>query len=142
MSPEALARIHAASFALPPPWAAREFEGFLTDPTCFLETVHEGLTLVGFALFRVAADQAELLTLAVAPDARRQGHARNLVVRGLVQAQARGAQSCFLEVAANNDAAMALYRATGFVEVGRRAGYYRGAGHASVDALVLEAVLT
>lgn len=141
MSPEAFAALHASAFTLPPPWSARDFAGFLADPTCLLETAQEGRVLQGFALLRVAGDEAELLTLAIAPEARRKGLARRLLAQGLARAQARGATRCFLEVAADNSAALALYRVAGFAEVGQRRGYYRAPGRAPVDALVLEASL-
>ncbi len=141
MSPEALAAVHAAAFQWPAPWSARDFRAFLADSTCFVELAHHGMALAGFALFRVASGEAELLTLAVAPDARRQGHARRLLAQGLEKARRRGAERCFLEVAESNGAALALYRAAGFAEVGRRKGYYRHHGLASMDALVLEASL-
>lgn len=141
MSAEALAAVHAAAFRWPAPWSVPDFRAFLADQTCFLEHAHDGMALAGFALFRVAGGEAEVLTLAVVPGARRQGHARRLLVQGLAQARARGAERCFLEVAETNDAARALYCAAGFTEVGRRKGYYRRHGHAPVDALVLEAAL-
>ncbi len=141
MSPEALARLHAVCFTLPPPWSARDFAGFLSDPTCLFESAHQGMELQGFALLRVAGDDAEVLTLAIAPQARRLGHARRLLAQGLARARARGAARCVLEVAETNAPAMALYAAAGFACVGRRKGYYRQQGQAAVDALVLEAPL-
>src|SRR5947209_197660 len=91
----------------------------------------------GMVLARVAADEAEILTLAVLPDRRRRGLARALLERTMQAAARRGAGAMFLEVAEANRAARALYEGAGFVEVGRRRGYYRGGG----DALVLRAVI-
>jgi ribosomal-protein-alanine N-acetyltransferase len=91
----------------------------------------------GFLLGRAVAGEAELLTLAVAPEARRLGLGRKLVARFLYQAQLRGAVRAFLEVKADNAAAVALYESAGFTPAGRRRGYYRSADGTRTDALVL-----
>jgi ribosomal-protein-alanine N-acetyltransferase len=90
----------------------------------------------GFILVRIAADEAEILSLGVAPESRRKGLAHALVLAGAAQAFAEGARRLFLEVNANNAAAGALYWQLGFSEAGRRKGYYADAGGAQ-DALVL-----
>lgn len=141
MTPEALARLHAACFTQPPPWSAASFRNMLADPACHLETRASDGKLAGFALFRMAADEAELLTLATAPDARRQGHARALVHAGLAAMQSRGAGVCFLEVAADNAPAIRLYQMLGFDLQGRRKAYYRASGRVTQDALVFRARL-
>ena len=92
----------------------------------------------GRVLARIAAEEAEILTLAVAPAARRQGLGRALLLAAMEEAARRGAREMFLEVAAANPAARALYAACGFTEVGLRRGYYAGGG----DALILRAPLT
>lgn len=141
MSPDALAALHRQCFTLPPPWSAQDFAGFLADPqTCLLCRVEQD-ALRAFALFRVITDEAELLTLATAPEQRRSGLARGLMQQGLAQIQARGARVCYLEVAADNTAALALYTGLGFVQIGKRRGYYHAPGHAPRDALVFQAVL-
>lgn len=89
--------------------------------------------IVGWIAFRRVLDEAELLRVAVDPDARRRGVARALLEHGLAVVGEHGARECHLEVAAENAAALALYRAFGFREVGRRKGYY-GVGR---DALLL-----
>jgi ribosomal-protein-alanine N-acetyltransferase len=86
---------------------------------------------------RAIAGEAEVLTLAVEPAHRRRGAARALLRGALAQATAAGAEQAFLEVAADNAAALALYREEGFEEAGRRAGYYQRPGARAVDALVL-----
>ncbi|WP_374392396.1 GNAT family N-acetyltransferase [Tabrizicola sp.] len=133
MTPEALAALHARCFRSPPPWNAADFAGFLADPLAFLLVEGDA----GFLLGRAVAGEAELLTLAVAPEARRRGLARMLVARFLYQAQLRGADRAFLEVAADNAAAIALYESAGFAPAGRRRGYYRGPYGQRTDALVL-----
>ncbi len=139
-TPEELAALHAQCFLLPPPWRAADFAPFLADPACVLCQKREGGALRAFALLRVAADEAELLTLATAPDARRKGLARAVLQEGLAQVATRGARACFLEVAAPNLAARALYESLGFQAQGLRRGYYRAGGQVA-DALVFRAEL-
>lgn len=133
MTPEALAALHARCFRSPPPWSAADFAGFLADPLCFLLVEGDA----GFLLGRAVAGEAELLTLAIAPEARRLGLGRKLLSRFLYQAQLRGAERAFLEVAADNAPALALYESAGFSGAGRRRGYYQGPEGRRTDALVL-----
>ena len=137
MTPEALAALHAAAFTHPRPWSAAEFAALLAGPGVFLLT--EGTE--GLLMGRALAGEAELLTIAVAPSARRRGLGARLVGRFLDAAAARGADRAFLEVAADNVAAQALYASAGFAPAGRRRGYYRDAAGAAVDALVLSRAL-
>jgi ribosomal-protein-alanine N-acetyltransferase len=132
MTPAALARLHALCFTTPRPWTVSEFETLLARPDVLLIAMSDG-----FALGRVAADEAEVLTVAVAPGARRQGLGQRLLSDLVAQAAARGAATVFLEVAADNDPARALYHAAGFAEVGRRPGYYRQSDGTRSDALLL-----
>lgn len=127
-----LAAIHAASFTLPRPWSAAEVAAVLATPGAFLLEEPEG-----FLIGRALAGEAELLTLAVAPGARRCGTGARLVAGFLSQAASAGAARAFLEVAADNAPALALYAGAGFRPAGRRPGYYRQPGAAPTDALVL-----
>ena len=127
-----LAAIHAASFVVPRPWSDVEFVRLLASPRVFLLTEPDA-----FLLARVVADEAELLTLAVAPADRRKGIGRRLVGQFLAASRSRGANRAFLEVSADNPAAIVLYRAMGFVEAGHRKGYFRAPDGPSADALVL-----
>lgn len=133
MTPDDLARLHASCFTRPRPWSANEFRNLSAAQGSLLLT--DG---AAFLLGRVIGPEAELLTLAVDPAARRRGQGRALVTRFLAAARAQGAETAFLEVAADNAAAIALYAATGWTEAGRRRGYY-GEG---IDALVLRHDLT
>jgi [ribosomal protein S18]-alanine N-acetyltransferase len=133
MTPAELATLHARAFTTPRPWSEAEFASLLTDPLAFLLVEGDAAFLLG----RAVAGEAELLTIAVAPEARRLGLGRKLVGRFIYQARLRGAESAFLEVAEDNIAARALYRASGFTEAGRRRGYYRTPQGTAVDALVL-----
>lgn len=133
MTPEALALLHARCFRSPPPWSAADFAGFLADPLAFLLVEGDA----GFLLGRAVAGEAELLTLAVAPEARRLGLGRKLVARFVYQAQVRGAVRAFLEVKADNAPALALYESAGFARAGLRRDYYRDPDGTRSDALVL-----
>jgi [ribosomal protein S18]-alanine N-acetyltransferase len=127
---EALAALHAAAFPPADRWGADAIALMLDLPGTF--AIHQPGQ--GFALARVAAGEAEILTLAVHPDSRRQGHGAALLAGAMAGAAARGATAMFLEVAERNAAARALYAAAGFAEVGRRRRYYPDGG----DALVLK----
>ncbi len=118
--PEALAALHAACFAThPAPWPASGFRDLLADPKTFVIEA-PGAFLAG----RVVAGEAELLTLATAPHARRQGLARRLLARFDAESAARNAAAAFLEVAEDNAPARALYAGAGWRAVGRRPRYY------------------
>ncbi len=90
----------------------------------------------GFILCRQAADEAEVLTLAIAPEYRRQGLAGRLLDVAIAAAVKVGATAVFLEVAANNTPGLGLYAAAGFIQVGRRRRYYSTAS-GGIDALIL-----
>ncbi|MBY5973995.1 ribosomal protein S18-alanine N-acetyltransferase [Ferrimonas balearica] len=127
-----LARIHAACFTTPRPWTAQELDRLIVDPACFL-VAEPG----GFLLGRTTLDEAEILTLAVDPAHRRQGLGRTLVAAFEETARARGATIAFLEVAADNAPAIALYLGAGFVRAGRRPRYYRAPDGEMKDAEIL-----
>ena len=137
MTPAELAALHGRAFTTPRPWTEAELAAFLADPLAFLLVEGDA----GFLLGRTVAGEAEVLTLAVAPEARRRGLGRRLVSRFLYQARLRGAETAFLEVAEDNAAAQALYARAGFVLSGRRRGYFRGPDGRAVDALVLRRLL-
>ncbi|MBS8228902.1 GNAT family N-acetyltransferase [Vannielia litorea] len=131
MTPEALAALHAACFETPRPWRAEEFESLLAQESVFLigdET--------GFALGQSAGAEAELLTLAVAPESRRRGLGRTRLDAFHTEAAQRGATTTLLEVSATNAPALALYEAAGYREIGRRRAYYRAPDGHRTDALV------
>jgi len=134
----ALAKAHASAFEAP--WPPEAFSGLMGTPGVFALAAVDGAP-IGLILMRAIAGEAEVLTLAVEPSHRRQGVARALLQAGLSQAAAAGAEEAFLEVAADNVGALALYRAEGFVEAGHRGGYYRRPGGEAVDALVLRRTL-
>ena len=91
----------------------------------------------GFVILTLAADEGEIINLGVIPSARRKGLARELVAAAIAHARAEGATRMFLEVAEDNRAARALYAGAGFVQAGRRSGYYARPDGSRVDALLL-----
>jgi ribosomal-protein-alanine N-acetyltransferase len=129
-----LAAIHAAAFPPAEAWGTDAISLQLALPGLFGFLDARG----GMLLARVAAEDAEVLTLAVAPWVRRQGVARMLLHTAITEACARGATALFLEVSAANVAAQALYRQAGLTEVARRPGYYPDGS----DAIVLRMKLS
>jgi ribosomal-protein-alanine N-acetyltransferase len=129
----AMAAIHAASFPPGERWGADAMALQLGLPGAFGYLAGPE----GFVLARVAADEAEILTLAVVPASRRTGLATALLSAARARAADDGATAMLLEVAEANDAARALYARLGFTQVGRRRDYY-GTGK---DALVLKCAL-
>ena len=95
---------------------------------------------VGFLLSRQGADEEELLLLAVAPAVRRRGVAAALIARFVAEAASRGVARLFLQMREGNQAE-ALYRAHGFLPIGRRREYYRGPGGSRIDAITFARVL-
>lgn len=132
MTPSAFAELHATAFSTPRAWTALEFEQILGQRG----TIWYGNTKC-FVLMRVIADEAEILTLATAPEHRRKGLAIKALEAGEILAQQSGAKRVFLEVAEDNAAACKLYARAGYVQVGRRPGYYVPKDGAPVAALVL-----
>ena len=130
----ALAQVHAAAFDHA--WSAAEIAQLLDGPGGFALLVETDAPLA-FILCRAVAGEAEILTLAVDPAARRRGLARALVDAAAGAARMAGADVMFLEVAHDNLPAIGLYQAAGFDRVGLRRGYYdRGAAPAA-DAIVM-----
>jgi ribosomal-protein-alanine N-acetyltransferase len=137
----AMARAHATSFDAP--WSADDIADLLGGPGVFglvVRSAKPEAEVLGFVLARAVAAEAEILTLAVNPAARRQGLAHALL-QAAIGAAAGVAEVMFLEVAADNAAAIALYEAAGFALAGRRRAYYDRAGDAAMDALVLRKAL-
>ena len=91
----------------------------------------------GLAICRVAADEAELLTIAVRPAYRRRGAARHLLTAAIDHARSAGARALFLEVATDNPGARALYELAGFCAIGNRPAYFRRGDRPAADALVM-----
>ena len=137
------ARLHAEAFAPlgERPWTRQDVAGLLAAPGCSGFLLCRGAEDAGVALCRVAADEAELLTVAVRPALRRQGGGRRLLEAVMQNVREAGAASLFLEVGVDNPAARALYEGLGFHPVGHRRAYYPRAGGAAADAVVMRLTL-
>ncbi len=131
---EAMAAVHAAAAPDGEGWDAAAIARQLALTGTFGLVDPGG----GMVLARVAADEAEIMALAVIPEARRQGRGTALLAAAEERAGAGGALAMYLEVGEHNGAARALYARAGYVPVGRRRGYYRDGS----DALVLKKPLS
>ena len=130
----ALADVHALAFDHP--WSAEEIAELMSGPGAFAQLA-ESAGPVAFILCRAIAGEAEILTLAVSPAARRRGVARGLVEAAAGAARIAGAEAMFLEVADDNLAAIGLYEGAGFTRAGLRRGYYDRGPQGLADALVM-----
>jgi [ribosomal protein S18]-alanine N-acetyltransferase len=135
-----LAELHASGFL--ESWSEESLDKLLASPGVFALVADRDGQIAGFVMAREAAGEAEILTIAVAPEARRAGLGRVLVAAAAARAAQMGATSFFLEVATGNAAARGLYTGLGFAEAGRRKGYYEGSAfEPAQDALILRADL-
>jgi ribosomal-protein-alanine N-acetyltransferase len=130
----ALAALHAASFRRG--WSEPEFERLLTQQNVHCDKAVAGSALDGFVISRTAADEAEILSIAVRAARRARGLGRKLLDLHLRRLAGLGVRAVFLEVDERNAAALRLYRRAGFQEVSRRNAYYKNASD-SAAALVL-----
>lgn len=130
----AVAALHALAGA--DEWSQAACETLLRDPVIFGFAAERGGDMSGSVLARAAGGEAEILMIAVAPDARRRGIATALTRAALAAALARGAATMHLEVSEENIGAIALYRDLGFIDAGRRIGYYV-TPHGRVDARIM-----
>lgn len=135
----ALAATHAQGFDRP--WDEVDFLEILGQPG-IAAFIAEAGDPAGLAICRIAAGEAEILTIAVAPWARRRGVARALMTAALGAARGAGASEVFLEVDINNLPAIGLYSRLGFLRAGLRKGYYDRGAAGRADALVMRLDLT
>jgi ribosomal-protein-alanine N-acetyltransferase len=135
-----LSILHREDFVRP--WSQEEFAALLEESTVFgyaaREVGHPDDDIAGFVLARQAADEAEILTVAVARAQRRHGLGWRLMDAVLRQLHADRAEALFLEVDETNVPAIALYRGLGFHQVGKRSNYYEASGpRGRTNALVM-----
>jgi ribosomal-protein-alanine N-acetyltransferase len=130
----AMAAAHALAFEAS--WREDEFEDLLEGEGIYGFLAEDDAPL-GVILCRVAVDEVEILTVGVTPAARRHGVAQALITAGLAAARQRGATQAFLEVAVDNDPAIALYERLGFQRAGKRLYYYDRGPAGRMDALVM-----
>ena len=133
----ALAAAHALAFQ--PSWNQSEIADLLTGMGAF-GLIIEDPEPVAMILCRAVAGEGEVLTLAVDPAARRRGLGSTLVAAATRLLCENGATEIFLEVAADNRVAIALYERHGFVPAGRRVAYYVRPNGA-MDAIIMRCAL-
>ena len=119
------------------PWTRRDMAELLASPGVAGLLLEVDGADAGMAICRVAADEAELITIAVRPVHRRRGVARRLLAAAVDHVRSAGARSLFLEVAADNPAALRLYELSGFCPAGNRPAYFRRGDGPAADALVM-----
>ncbi|SIS66528.1 ribosomal-protein-alanine N-acetyltransferase [Roseivivax lentus] len=136
MSPDAAAAILAAAYRHQRAWTAQEVAATLETPGARLFHT-QGAVLIA----RLLPEEAEILALATDPARQRTGAAMQLLQSFHVAARSEGATRAFLEVAAANAPARALYTAAGYAEIGRRPRYYRLVDGHRDDAVVMQRAL-
>jgi [ribosomal protein S18]-alanine N-acetyltransferase len=130
-----LAQLHGASFHRG--WGESEFESMLAERNTLVHRLRLGRKIVGFAVSRFAADEAEILSIAIDPAYRGRGLSRDLLLTHLGHLAGRGVRTIFLEVEENNQPARRLYERAGFRVVGRRERYYQQPGGEQLNALLM-----
>jgi ribosomal-protein-alanine N-acetyltransferase len=128
-----LAQLHSESFHRG--WGETEFEVMLAERNTLVHRLRSGRRIIGFAVSRIAADEAEILSIALAASQRGRGLSRDLLLTHLGHLAGRGVRSVFLEVEENNQPARRLYERAGFTVIGRRERYYRQVSGEQLDAL-------
>lgn len=125
------------------PWSSGEFSALLATPGCFghllIDAGHAQAR--GLVLLRAAADEAEILTIGVAPDCRRQGGGARLLEQAMTDCAARGVRTLYLDVAADNEPARRFYERCGFTTTGTRASYYARGAESPVAALTMRCTI-
>jgi ribosomal-protein-alanine N-acetyltransferase len=132
---KAIAALHAASFRRG--WSDGEVEQLLFDPHVVADRISVGRRLAGFIISRWAADEAEILSIAVEQRQQGRGLGYRLLRRNLQRLAGLGVRAVFLEVGAENDPALRLYERIGFEQVGKRERYYGSEIALDSTALVL-----
>jgi ribosomal-protein-alanine acetyltransferase len=138
-----LAALHAEIFKAPwdQPWSAQSFAEILAMPGAHGWLMTSGGTPIGFLLARFILDEGEILLTGIVPTEQRRGHAGRLMRVVIESARAAGIGTLFLEHAAGNAAAAALYSRFGFSKIGRRRAYYERRGGGREDAITLRSAL-
>ena len=135
-----LAQLHGASFHRG--WGETEFETMLTERNTLVHRLVAGRKTIGFAVSRIAADEAEILSIAIADSHRGRGLSRELLRTHLGHLAGRGVRTVFLEVEENNQPARRLYEWAGFEVIGRRERYYQQPGGEQLNALLMRRELS
>jgi len=129
-----LSQLHGTSFHRG--WGESEFERMLAERNTLVQRLRLGRKIIGFAVSRMGADEAEILSIAIDAGHRGKGFSRNLLLTHLGHLAGYGVRSIFLEVEENNHPARRLYQWAGFAVVGRRERYYQQDGE-QLNALLM-----
>jgi [ribosomal protein S18]-alanine N-acetyltransferase len=124
--------------ALPPGWPEAELAAICADPRRALLQATDAAGPHGFVLLQFAADEAEILAIAVAEASRRRGCASSLLRAAIKLCESNFVTCIYLEVAESNNSARGLYETFGFMEIGRRKDYYRSARFAPESAVTMK----
>ena len=130
-----LAQLHGASFHRG--WGEGEFESMIAERNTLVHRLRLGRKIVGFAVSRMGADEAEILSIAIDASYRGRGLSRDLLITHLGHLAGRGVRRMFLEVEENNAPARRLYERAGFAVVWHRERSYRGADGEQLNALLM-----
>lgn len=136
MTFEDMAALEAQCFPNSKTWNAEQFRTLKHSESGILVSNERG-----FVCGRVAADETEIVTLAVDPEFRRDGVGRSLLKEFELEAASANSNSIVLEVASDNTAALSLYNTAGFLQVGLRKSYYLRPDGSRQDALILKKLL-
>lgn len=131
---DSMVSLHAACFGTS--WNKTAFEDVLAPRGALALGFVEDDAIVSFIVSLTVAGEADILTIATHPDARRKGHGRTVLKDWLTLSAVLGASRATLDVAADNDGAIALYESFGFTPDGRRPNYYRRADGTRADAVL------
>ncbi|NQY96026.1 MAG: GNAT family N-acetyltransferase [Henriciella sp.] len=132
-----MANVHRAAFSGDRAWSAQQFEDLLNQTSIRARGIAERGAIQAFVLFQIAVDQVEILTIATAPSARRQGFASALLADTENRLMREGVVNWWLEVAEDNLGAVKFYQSLGFKSDGRRPNYYKRLEGNRVDAILM-----
>lgn len=132
-----MADVHSAAFPRDQTWSAQQFEDFLKQHSVRARGIAERGNIDAFVLFQIGVDQAEILTIATVPSARRRGLASILLTDTEDRLIREGVVNWWLEVAEDNHGAVKFYQSLGFKPDGRRPNYYKRLEGNRVDAILM-----
>lgn len=138
---DAMAAVHAAAFPVGEAWSASAFQDVLSQPAALARGVQDEEELAAFVLVQSVDGDAEILTLATAPQAQRRGFARALIERFEQELQSSGLKKWMLDVRSDNFGALAFYKRLGFQTDGTRRNYYRRLEGGRIDAILMSKVV-
>ena len=132
-----MAALHTAAFRETEAWEASAIEDLLRQPNIYALGVYTDALLISFMIAQVAVDCAEILTIATHPKRQRKGLAARLLAYYERHSPIEGLQTWLLDVAADNQSAIAFYEKLGFQVDGRRPEYYKRLEGQRIDAILM-----